>query len=58
MSGDLLTPLWRAGSPPALGLRQLALLISQARQARLLGRLATRLQDRGELAAVPEGPMR
>ncbi len=58
MSADLLTPLWRAGEQPTLTLPQWALLLSQARQARLLGRLATRLQDRGELDAVPEAPRR
>ncbi|MFN7611484.1 MAG: nucleotidyltransferase family protein [bacterium] len=58
MSGDLLTPLWRASALPPLTLPQWALLISQARQARLLARLATTLQDRGELPAVPEAPRR
>lgn len=58
LSGDLLTPSWRAGALPPLTLPQWALLISQARQARLLGRLATTLQDRGELTAVPEAPRR
>jgi len=58
MSGDLLTPLWRAGPMPSFSLAQWSLLISQARQSRLLARLAVRLQDRGEMAAVPEAPRR
>jgi hypothetical protein len=56
MTGDLLTPLWTAAEAPALTLPQWESLLSQARRARLAGRLARLFADRGWLAQVPEGP--
>lgn len=56
MSRDLLTPLWRAAEGPVLSLRDWERLISQARRARLDGRLAAWFEAHGGLEAVPEAP--
>jgi Uncharacterised nucleotidyltransferase len=56
MNRDLLTPLWRPGAAVAFTLPQWAALLGQARQARLLPRLALHLQQRGLLEQVPEAP--
>jgi hypothetical protein len=56
LSQDLLTPLWRDESAPALTLPQWAVLLGQARQARLLARLAVHLQSRCWLPQLPESP--
>jgi hypothetical protein len=58
MSGDLLTPLWRANAPPGFGVAEWERLLSQARRARLLARLALLFERRGWMATVPEGPRR
>lgn len=56
MTGDLLTPLWRQAQAPELTLPQWATLLGQARQAKLLSRLAVRLQQRGWLPGLPAAP--
>lgn len=54
--GDLLTPLWRhARGLPTLSLRQWTLLLGQARQARLISRLAQHCVDLQAVESVPEG---
>lgn len=53
MSGDLLTGLWTRTQPPAWTPADWARLFSQARRARLLGRVATWLQDQGWTDAAP-----
>ena len=58
MKHDLLTPLWTAEAPPRLSLRDWERLLSQARCARLTGRLALWFSDRAVLDQVPEAPRR
>lgn len=55
-SGDLLTPLWQHSRRlPTLSLRQWALLLGQARQARLISRLAQHCIDLQAVELVPVG---
>ena len=56
MKRDLLSPLWAQTDPPALSSLEWESLLSQARRARLLGRVARLLADRGWLAQVPPAP--
>lgn len=56
MSGDLLTPLWTAERAPTLSLRDWERLLSQARCARLTGRLALWFDAHGGLGTVPPAP--
>lgn len=56
MTGDLLTPLWTADRLGPLAPRDWEQLLSQARRARLMGRLARWVDDHGGLAQVPEAP--
>jgi hypothetical protein len=60
VKADLLTRLWTDPTRwwAALPSREWELLLSQARQARLQGRLAQYFLDRGRMAEVPEGPRR
>ena len=56
---DLLTPLWRHPRPaPRFGARDWELLIAQARRARLLARIAVRVQDLGLQDELPVGVWR
>lgn len=57
-TGDLLSPIWRSHTPPALSPADWTLLLGQARVARVLARLATKAADEGWLANVPEAPRR
>lgn len=58
-SRDLLTPLWRQPHHlPTLSLRQWALLLGQARQARLISRLAQHCIDLQGVELVPMGAWR
>ncbi len=54
--GDLLSGLWIRTNALELSPREWQSLLSQARRARLLGRVAQHLQDRGELEHVPPAP--
>lgn len=61
MKSDLITAIWSKSavspSPPAaMGHREWETLLAQARQARLIARLAMHYMDRIGLAVVPEGP--
>ncbi len=56
MRRDLLSPLWRLTAPPVLSAPEWESLLSQARRARLLGRVARFLADRGWLDGVPAAP--
>lgn len=56
MNRDLLSPLWRQDRLPDLHGAQWESLLSQARRARLDGRLARLCHDRGWLDQVPPGP--
>ncbi len=56
MNADLLTPIWTAQAVPAVSPRDWERLLSQARRARLTGRLADWFQRRGALDGVPDGP--
>jgi hypothetical protein len=56
MTGDLLSPLWGRQDLPPLTLVQWEHLLSQARRARLVGRLAWWLHQRGLLEQVPASP--
>jgi hypothetical protein len=56
MNRDLLSPLWRQDRLPALDGAQWESLLSQARRARLDGRLARLCHDRGWLEQLPPGP--
>lgn len=58
MSGDLLSPLWRAPALPAFTVREWESLLGQARRTRLLARLALHIERQGWAGAVPEGPRR
>lgn len=58
MTRDLLTPLWTAQRLPTLTARDWERLLSQARCARLSGRLARWCEEKGCLADVPIGPRR
>ena len=56
---DLLTPLWRHPRHlPQMSLRQWELLLGQARQARMISRLAQHCLDLQAVEAVPEGAWR
>ena len=61
MKADLLTATWAestvsSSTQTAMGHREWETLLGQARQARLIGRLATHHIDRSGLAALPDGP--
>ncbi len=57
MKADLLAPIWaRPDLVPRLSTRQWETLLGQARQTRLLSRLAVHYLDRNWLADVPDGP--
>ena len=58
MTADpLLTAVWaNPGEQPALGHRDWESLLGQARQSRLIGRLAAHHADQGWLGDVPDGP--
>lgn len=56
MTGDLLTPVWSRRQAPAWSLREWETALGQARQCRLLARLATHFRDQGWLPNVPTGP--
>jgi Uncharacterised nucleotidyltransferase len=57
LSADLLTAVWaQPDLPPKLSHRQWETLLGQARQSRLIARLASHHVDQGWLAGVPEGP--
>jgi hypothetical protein len=57
MKSALLSGVWaQAGQRPDLTLSEWETVLGQARQARLLGRLARHYADRNWLPAVPEGP--
>ena len=58
MTIDLLSGLWVRAAAPALEPRDWEALLSQARRARLLGRVAQHFQQRGWLADVPDAPRR
>jgi Uncharacterised nucleotidyltransferase len=58
MTGDLLRLLWRQDQPPELTLPQWSTLLGQARQAKLLSRLAVHLQQRDWLSRLPASPRR
>lgn len=59
VGGDLLTPLWRSpGRLPKMSLHQWELLLGQARQARLISRLAQHCIDLNAVNSVPEGAWR
>lgn len=56
MSGDLLSGLWFRKSAPTWSNRQWEDALGQARQGRLLGRMAAHFEDHGWMAQVPAGP--
>jgi hypothetical protein len=58
MTADaLLADVWASpGRPPRLSHREWEVLLGQARQCRLLARLAAHHVDQGWLGAVPDGP--
>ncbi len=56
MTTDLLSPLWALTLPPQLSPPQWELLLSQARRARLLGRVAQNMVARGWIEQVPAAP--
>ena len=57
MSGNLLTPVWADSSwRPNYSVREWEALLGQARQSRLLARLACHLLDSERLSQVPPGP--
>ena len=57
MSQDLLSSLWAAPSrQPKLSPREWELLLGQARQARMQGRLAQHFAERAWMSDVPAGP--
>ena len=61
MKSDLLTPLWsrlQSAPAPTYTVREWETLLGQARQSRLMGRLATYFVDHGGIDAVPLGPRR
>lgn len=59
VSGDLLTPLWQhLQRLPQMSLRQWEVLLGQARQARLISRLAQHCIDLHAVDSVPEGAWR
>ena len=56
---DLLTPLWRFPKQlPQMSLRQWELLLGQARQARMISRLAQHCKDLEAVQAIPDGAWR
>jgi hypothetical protein len=56
---SLLEAFWAApAQPPELNLRQWETLLGQARQARLLARLAAHCHDQGWMSLIPAGPAR
>jgi len=56
---SLLEAFWAApAQPPRLDVRQWETLLGQARQARLLARLAAHCHDQGWMSLVPAGPAR
>jgi hypothetical protein len=56
MSGDLLTGLWFRTAAPAWSPREWEDALGQARQCRLLGRMAAHFADQGWMTQVPAGP--
>jgi len=59
MSSTLLERVWVAPDTlPTLTLKEWELVLGQARQARLIARLATHFLDRGWMSDVPDGPRR
>lgn len=59
MNTSLLESVWAAPDRrPQLGVREWETLLGQARQARMLARLAMHHADRGWLPNVPDGPRR
>jgi hypothetical protein len=56
MSRDLLSPLWLETAVPDLTLPDWERLLSQARRARLLGRVARLFADQAWLSRVPPAP--
>ncbi len=59
MTQDYLSPVWaKDGQPPELAPDEWETILGQARQSRLMGRLAQHLTAHGWLAEVPEQPRR
>ena len=57
MSADLLTPvLANPARQPEFTAREWETVLAQARQARLLARMARQFDDQGWLPLVPSGP--
>lgn len=55
---DLLSPVWQATGDVAFSARDWEVVLGQARQSGLLGRLGMFFSDRGWMDAVPPGPRR